>query len=343
MKKIGINKYICLLVLFIGVGQGYGQDQLQPNRSNYPDTLVLKTEMKNEVTFSFNRISRKKDYLTNDLWNSTLSLMETAATNSDLEGGLMVRYRKEMQAGEEVAKVEVSRLEKDNDIYVIDRDQMTEKKSDRVEFWMLYDQVAISFSINDLSNLEDVKSLDIESVWSQIGMKFENQGKRNLYRGIGEIKYGKANIEKIEANNSRLDNIELSAGVGLGFYRDRWVPDITGKVAFNLLDRLGNKRLQFGLLFTEHYFFKEVENEGFDLELNSFLSAFGSLKSLGDYELGLGIGTLIYRQGDFYKGSTYKFSLYTQKDHSKITFTPELIITNDFKDVFPAIKFGLSF
>ena len=343
MKKIKINKYIILIFLCIGIVEGYTQGSIQPLSINYPDTLVLKTDTNSEVIFSFNRMSRKKEYLTDDLWKSTVNIMETAVNNTELDGGLVVTYRKVEEGEEEVAKVEVSKLERPNDIYVIGGDEVVQKNADRIEFRMHYEQLTISFSVNQLAELGEIKALEIESVWSQIEMKFEDKGRRNLYSGTGEIKYGKANISQIEGNNHGVDNIELSAGVGLGFYRDRWVPDIGFKMAFNMPDRLGNPQLQFGALYTQHYFFREEAEGDFNLDVNGFLSGFISHQFLPKYELGLAFGALIHRDGDFYQGGTYKFSIYTQKNESKISFTPEIIFTNDFKDAFPAIKFGLSF
>ena len=293
--------------------------------------------------FAFNRISEKKGYFNKDLWNSMLSIMETAIKNADRNGGLIVTYEKITKRDGEVAKVEVQPLDISNDIYLIGKDQMKEKRSERIEFVLLFTEVSVSFSLKDLDELTEVRSLDIASVWSQVEMKFKDQGKRNLYAGTGDIKYGKANIHDISGYHKELDNIELSAGVGLGFYRDRFVPDLGFRIAVNMPDRLGKPRLQFGLLYTQHYFFNEVNEGEFNLDINGFLSGFTSLKGIGDYELGLAVGGLIHREGNFYRGKTYKFSVYTQKNESKISFTPELIFTNNFKEIIPAIRFGLSF
>lgn len=343
MKKKRNNRYFILGFLLLGICRGYGQTPLQPNSTNYPDTLILRTDVGNEVTFAFNRISRKEEYFNNDLWKSTLSVMETAIRNTDLDPGLLVTYRKVAKSEGEVAKVEVKPLAEFNDVYLIGKGEMIQKRADRTEFQLLFDQVTVGFSINELTELEEVKNLDIESVWSQIDSKFENQGKRNLYQGTGKIKYGKADIYAINGSNRGLDNLELSAGVGLGFYRDRFVPDLSFKLAIHMPNRLGNPKLQFGLLYTQHYFFQEQAEGDFNLDINGFLSGFAALKSVGNYEIGVAMGALIHREGSFYNGGTYKLSLYTQKNESKISFTPELIFTDDFKEVIPALKFGLSF
>jgi len=347
MKKIKINKYIALIFLCIGIVEGYTQGSIQPLSSNYPDTLILKTGTNNEVVFSFNRMGRKKAYLTDDLWKSTVNIMETAVINTDLEGGLVVTYRKDEKDDSEVAKVEVSRLERPNDIYVIGGEEVFQKNADRIEFLLYYDQLLISFSVNELHELGEIKALDIESVWSQIEMKFKDQGRRNLYSGTGEIKYGKANIRSIEGDNHGLDNIEFSAGVGLGFIRDRFVPDLNFKLGFNIADRLGNNSLQFGLLYTQHVFFEEEQTEGrsYTWDSNGFISGFFSHKFLTDYELGLAFGVLAIRNGDYFKEGTYKFSFYTSTGDDKLGMgiSPEIIFTDNFKQAIPVIRIGFTF
>lgn len=317
--------------------------QAQDIVNEYPDTLKIKTDSQIEVAFSFCHMSDKKDYMTDDLWKSILGVMESAVESSPSQEGIIVSYQKVKKGEDEVAKVKVSELEDKADIFLIEKDGMKEIHSDRIDFVMYQPKVAISFSIDDLSDLSEIKELSVESVWDQVNQKFENEGKRNLYFGNGIFKYGKANLESIVGAPATVDNIELSGGIGLGFYRDRFVPDINFKLAVGFPDRLGNPDLQFGLFYTQQYFFDKNAEQEYNLSVNGFLSAFFSKRFRNDYKIGVGAGKLLQQNGDFYQGETYKFSLYTQKRNSKINLTPELIFTDNFKKAFPALKFGLSF
>ena len=140
-----------------------------------------------------------------------------------------------------------------------------------------------------------------------------------------------------------MDKIEISAGLGFGFYRDRFAPDFNARLAIDFPDRLGNEDLKFGFIYTQQYFFKEQQDEDFDVDANGFLSGFVSSRVGSEREIGIAIGMLVNKNGNFYKGNTFKVTGFNRNVKSRINFSPELIFTNDFKNVIPAIKFGLSF
>ncbi len=334
IKKIAIVSVLLIIAI---------STKAQYNKSPYPDTLTLTTDSKIDIQFLFYRMSDKERHLTDDLWQSIISIMNSSATSSSYDGGIEVTYRKVKMDENEVAKVEVKEIENNSDVFLIGNEGMKEVRSERAEFKILLAKVAIVFSINSLSELEEISELSVESVWDQVNLKYKHSGSRKLYKGSGVFKYGKANISSINDSPDGTDSIELSSGVGIGFYRDRFVPDLGFKLGFNLPDRYGNPHIQLGALYTQHYFFTEQTEGEFNLDLNGFLSGFVTYHGIESYEIGLAIGGLIHREGSFFKGGTYKLSLYTSKDNSKVEFTPELIFTNDFKDAFPALRFGLSF
>lgn len=338
-RKMKASKIIIVGILLCGTFLSQAQEVVNP----YPDTLSMKTDSQTEVIFSFYRMSDKKAYLTDDLWRSILSVMESAVESSDHQDGIIVTYKTTERNGEEIAQVMVDPLSSKADRYLIGKEGMVEILSNRIDFVIYQKKVSISFSLNDLSDLAEIKELSVESVWAQIENKLENEGKRNLYTGTGAFKYGNANILKTNGAPAKMDGLELSAGIGIGFYRDRFVPDIGFKLAVNFPDRLGNNDLQFGFLYTQQYFFSQNAEQEFDVDINGFLSGFFSKEFSENYKIGVGAGALIQQNGDFYQGNTYKFSLYTERRDSKINFTPELIFTDDFKQVIPALKFGLSF
>ncbi|MEO9483493.1 MAG: hypothetical protein ABJG47_08620 [Ekhidna sp.] len=310
----------------------------------YPDELVLKTDFQIDVKFRFYQMSKKEVYLKDDLWRSILNVMNTAVESSASDEGAKVTYIKKSGGENPGAKVEVKSIENNSDVFFIGSEGVTEVRSERIEFHIILHKVTISFSLNDLNDLEMIKDLSVESVWDQINLKYKDYGKRNVYKGEGFFKYGKANVSNISGESGGTDSIEISAGVGLGFYRDRFVPDLGFKLGFNLPDRYGNIKVQTGLIYTQQYLFTgSSEISTSEPDLNGFLTGFFNLKYGNGNEVGVGLGYLIHSEGDFYSGRTFKLSLFSQRSESKFNFTPELVYTNDFKQAFPALRFGLSF
>lgn len=336
-----IKKIVGTISFLLIAGMAFGQG----NRNPYPDTLVVTTENDVDMKFLFYRISDRQEHLTDDLWESILSIMTTAVESSKDNQGVQVSYRKMSgENKEEYAQVEVKKLAGNSDIFIIKSDRMKEIRSNRIEYAIFLPKAAIVFSVVDTDDVAAIMDVSVESVWDQVTLKYTNEGKRNLYSGTGSFKYGKANISKITAENVGADNIELSAGVGLGFYRDRFIPDLNFKMAFNIPDRLGNTNLSFGALYTQQYLFQQdVDGTYPNADINGFLSGFFNVEFQEKAEVGIAAGMLIHRDGDFYKGGTYKFSLFAQKKDSKFDFTPELVFTNDFKQAFPALRFGMTF
>ena len=336
-KRINIT-ILGLLTAWACIAQGNNNQELS---DNYPDSLTLETENKNEIIFMFNRMGRDKEYFNNELWKSIMGVMETAIARSEYGEGILAVYRKK---NDDQIEINISPLDPDESVFTIRKDEMREKLASRKEFLIVLPQVAASFFVHTDMELTEIKELDVASVWSQIAQKYENQGTNNLYRGTGTIKYGTASIDEITDYRPKLDQMELTLiGVGLGFYRDRFVPDIGSKISFHMFNRLGKDWIDFGVLYTNQFFYSQDEAGDFKLNPNGWLSGFAKIHAPAVGEFGLGIGGLIHRKGDFYQGSTYKVSVYNKYKNSRFTFSPEFVFTDDFKDFFPALRVGLSF
>ena len=338
MKKIKINK---LTITILGVLVAL--NSIAQESENYPDTIVMNADNGVELTFAFDRVGEKANYFSNELWSATIGVMEAAIENSAITGGKNVIYKKVMQQEKERAQVEVEALP-ENEVYQIEEDGTQEFRKDRVRFEIRQKHILVSFVLNDLRDLQSIKELKIESLWNQIEQKFNDEGKRNLYFGNGKFNYGNAQIDRLEAKESGNDNIEITfIGIGMGYYRDRFVPDLGSKISFKLQNRLGNEWMEFGALYTQQYFFSRDESSNYQADLNGWVTGFWKMSTKRGEELGIGIGGLVHRDGGYFEGSTWKLSLYNKGSNSRFTFSPELIFTDDFKEVFPALRFGLSF
>ncbi len=337
MKKTAMI-ILGLLTAIISLAQDTDKTEL---KSNYPDSLVLTTGNSNDIIFLFNRMSRDKEYFSSDLWKSIINVMETAVERSETPQGIRVQYERTQN---ESVKVTITELAPAKSVFTIEEEGMKEVLYSRVEFLIIQPQIAVSFNVQNGSELAEIKDLNVESVWSQIKEKYENQGKVNLYKGTGTVKYGEVSIMEIKDSKPRLDNLEITfLGVGLGYYRDQFIPDLGSKLAFKMYNRLGEDWLDFGVLYTQQYIYSRSESEGFNMDLNGWLTTYCKVHIPGDNELGIGIGGLIHRQGEFYENATFKLSLHGSRSNSRFTYSPELIFSDDFKEFFPAIRIGLSF
>lgn len=338
---INKNKLVTILV---GILTAIGSIAQERIINDYPDTVSMTVDGGVELTFAFTRISRKSTYYTNELWKSTLNVMQTAVENSSIQGGKLVTYQKVLKDKQEVAKVGVIPLTP-KETYLISTAGTNAFDLNRIEFNLIKEDLFISFSLNDFADIENIKELSIETLWDQIEQKFKDEGSNNLYGGKGVFRYGNAQLNELGTVGTGKDNIEITFfGVGLGYYRDRFVPDLGSKLSFHIQDRLGNEWMEFGVLYTQQYFFsRKIENSDYDLDINGWLTGFWKFSSKINGEFGVGIGSLIHRDGDFFKGSTWKMSIYSQPIKSRFSFSPEIIFTNDFKDAFPALRVGLTF
>lgn len=333
-----INK---LIIIILGLFLSY--EALAQENENYPDTIIMTIGEGVELTFAFNRISKKDTYFTNELWKATINVMENALESSSITGGKKIQYGKVMKQGEETARIKVSSLE-ENEVYQIGSRGTSELLKNRIEFEIKQESLLVHFVLNDINDINSVKEINIESLWKQIDQKFKDEGKRNLYIGNGEFNYGIAQIDQLGTKEIGIDNIEIIIiGIGLGYYRDRFVPDWGSKISFNLQDRLGKDWMEFGALYTQQFFFSRNEANNDQAHLNGWITGFWKVNTKKGEEFGIGIGGLIHRDGGYFEGSTWKLSLYNKGANSRFTFSPEMVFTNDFKKVFPALRFGLTF
>ena len=269
MKKINKRKLIISVTTFLLVSVVLAQKSEQPA---YPDTLLVETEAKIDLKIAFYRASSGDSYMTDQLWNSILSVMETAAQSSDYDGGVIVSYRNVEHFGEEAAKVQIIPIEENSDVFLIGKDEMKEYRSDRYEFELYQPKVAISFTLNDLDDLGLIKKVSVEAIWKGLNQKQEEiDFRRTTYDIFGELKFGQLKVKKIDKGTPK-DFIEFSAGVGLGYYADRFVPDISYDVSFRFQDRFGKPSTKFGLLYTQHYFVSRGEENDLNIDSNGFLS-----------------------------------------------------------------------
>lgn len=347
IKRIA-TALIGLFVSFASLGQ---QNDVIP----YPDTLRVKTDDKNLIVLAIKDIRDETLELNDGLWKSILVIMESSLQSSSRSVGVRISYEKVEVNFEEKVKIQVTDLD-ESDVFWIDGEGLTHNQSDRIEFEITLPKIKIMFTLNDLTELERVKEVSIESVWNTTRDKVDT--KRVLYNGTMSYESGVLKVGQIN-HTDRKDFLEYRLGMGMGYYLNQFVPSFSTDLSYTSLDRFGNPKTKFGLLYTQHFFSSEGAERRLQLERNAFLS-FYFATTFGAKEYGMGVGYLVDQEGDFFSGPTYVLSAYTRsrtrksnvirrRNNSRVgniattSITPELIITNDFETIYPALRFGLSF
>jgi hypothetical protein len=140
--------------------------------------------------------------------------------------------------------------------------------------------------------------------------------------------------------NNKVDMLELQAGVGAGLIKNNWVTDISLGVGlyFNKKGMVRGAHISSNMIF-------DFATEG-NMNINTFLNLGFSwdLERKSDQAnmLGLELGYLIVKQGDLFGENTFKFGVnWSPAKH--INVSPQLYVTDNFKQAFPGIRVGFGF
>lgn len=144
---------------------------------------------------------------------------------------------------------------------------------------------------------------------------------------------------------SRQDFLTIDFNIGTGLIRDKLAPTFDGglqiKQSFKKFNLDGFNTYS---LFVQPYFlFDKNANGDYIANTNMFVNfSFGTGSEFGEH-LGLlskqntiGIGYLVLSKGNYFKNNTFKV-FYEAKIKNGITLAPELIITDNFKQIFPGL------
>ena len=130
------------------------------------------------------------------------------------------------------------------------------------------------------------------------------------------------------------DQVSLSINAGIGLIRDAIYPELSFKVGFSFKDRFRRSNFRTSLVYN-NLFFSQQSTEGYVVNLNSFLSGtfevnFNRKTSQSSWS-GLGVGFLVRKSGDYFKGNTAKFFITHTIPNSRFSMVPEFYLTDDFK------------
>jgi hypothetical protein len=128
------------------------------------------------------------------------------------------------------------------------------------------------------------------------------------------------------------DNIFLSADAGVGLYGDKIYPELSAKFGLTFKDHFNRKFIRTSLVLN-NLFFAEKATEGYDVNVNSFLSVSFERNFNKKFDrphwAGLGAGFLVNRNGSYFQGNTARF--FISHDAGRFDIVPEFYLTDGFK------------
>jgi hypothetical protein len=147
-------------------------------------------------------------------------------------------------------------------------------------------------------------------------------------------------VTELESKNNEFDMLELQLGAGGGLVRDKWVADISFGVSLGL----NHKGIPGGPYISSNMMFD------FDVESNMSINTFLNVgynwtlnkKSENPDMLGVDLGYLIVKQGDLFGENTFKLG-FNWSPAKYVNVSPQLYVTDNFKQAFPGIRIGFGF
>ncbi len=140
---------------------------------------------------------------------------------------------------------------------------------------------------------------------------------------------------------SRSEALELYANVGVGLVRQTLAP--VGDIGMSFT--ISGKRLydnkftsaSIMLYHSAYFFFEQQPNGDYLAKDNWFLNAAYRRNNTNGYVNTVGVGYLYGRRGDYLKGTTMKVYVDVPLHKHGLTLSPELIITDDMRQVIPSV------
>jgi len=196
------------------------------------------------------------------------------------------------------------------------------------------DNFHITITTNDISKISE---LPLSGCYQKVVAQFPNKirwSKTLSYECID------GTVTELESKNNELDMLGFQFGAGGGLVKGRWVTDL----AFGITLGLNYKGITSGPYVSSNMIFD------FDAENNMHINTFLNLgyrwtpdkKSENPTLIGAEVGYLIVKQGDLFNDNTFRFS-FNWSPVKHVMVSPQLYVTDNFKQAFPGIRVGFGF
>lgn len=140
------------------------------------------------------------------------------------------------------------------------------------------------------------------------------------------------------------DQLALSAGIGTGLVKNQLVTDFHFRVGLTF----GKKAVYKNKYFADYEIMYDFSagTTGNPFQTNHFLSLgyqhnFSNNPEKNNW-YGASLGYLINRKGDFFEENTFRLRINKQLNKT-ITVIPEIYFNDSFKNIYPGIRFSISF
>lgn len=144
-----------------------------------------------------------------------------------------------------------------------------------------------------------------------------------------------------EQTNSQIDALELSFGAGAGLVKNKWVGDLSVLLSVGLNHKGIIKHKPY-LSFNFLYDFPSQRKTN----INGFLNiGYGWNRNKTDKEaniLAVELGYLLFKQGNTFDKNTLRLS-FNWSPADAISVSPQLYISEGFKQAYPGIRIGFGF
>ena len=147
--------------------------------------------------------------------------------------------------------------------------------------------------------------------------------------------------EQFDNRTKSLDIIFLKGGLGVNLIKSEPIIDISAEIGFGIA-RKGILKNQYYVSYNLLFDFMEESKTN----LNGFLNV-GYRRNLSNNIdkpnwLGVELGYLINNQGDLIEKNTLKFGVNWELG-TYVSLSPQLYLSNDGKDFYPALRLGIGF
>lgn len=203
------------------------------------------------------------------------------------------------------------------------------------------DEAVLIVYTNSLSVLDELAKLDMQAILQDATQNIVEKGAfrvpQNFYFDHDGNKIIPESIES-KSYHTPMDQIELTAGIGVALDKHILVPDINAKIAFTFANK-GIVKNRYSLSGQWKYFFDKNASTGkTDMHVNPFINVgyehnFGKKPGESNW-YGIEAGYLLKENGGHFDDNTFRLAL-TMKLPNKFTISPEFYIG---EKIYPGIR-----
>lgn len=141
-----------------------------------------------------------------------------------------------------------------------------------------------------------------------------------------------------------LDQLELSAGAGMNFFKDKFLPNFSFRMALTL----GNKGILKNSYFADYEIIYDfVEEKGKSAPKSGHFLSLGYMHNFTSNPdknnwYGFSVGYLVSKKSEFFDDNTWRLSIH-RKINKNIELSPQLNFPNNFENIFPGLKLKVNF